>query len=191
MTKKQIKAYFTEYNKNYDTIPEYDIPSEMQGDGSWSVMDSTLNQKALAELEKQFDLKLPEEYCDYIMAAAHLFTEITGNFDNFLFEDDVDVIMQIPPQPYKEELKYIKAMFEENSLLVGLGYLPIGTFDDDGYLCVDTENQNRLVWLPFNNCVGFTTREEFESEEMPIFETLEEYIKCFFGGETYTIQDEE
>lgn len=191
MTKEQIKAYFTECSKNNDTVPEYDIPSEMQADGAWSVMDSTLAKEDLADLERQFNLKLPREYCDYIMAAAHMFTELTGNFNNFLFEDDVDVVMQIPPQPYKEELKYIKEMIEENSLLVGLGYLPIGTFDSDGYLYIDLENQNRLVWLPFDNCVGFTTREEFESEEVLIFETLDEYIKCFFGGETYTIPDEE
>ena len=89
------------------------------------------------------------------MTAAHQFTVLKGNFDNFFFEDDVDVELKIVPQPYHEELKYIREMLKENMILVRQSYLPIGEFDDgsgftiDYILSADEEMMDLVLQLDF------------------------------------------
>ena len=56
---------------------------------------------------------------------------------------------------------------------------------------MDLENNNRIVWIPYEDCIGFTKREEFEEEQIKIFNNLSEYMKCFFGKHTHVIEDEE
>ena len=80
-------------------------------------------------------------------------------------------------------------MLKENEIIVQQKYLPLGEFDEDGYLCIDLKNNNEIVWLPFENCVGFTKREEFEEEQLHIFNDLDDFIKCFFGKEKYVIEE--
>lgn len=52
------------------------------------------------------------------------------------------------------------------------------------------KGNNEIVWIPFENCIGFTEREQFEQEQISIFHEFDDYIKCFFGGEKYIIEDE-
>lgn len=189
MKKAEIKELYILCNKDYNIENNYDIPNEMRYGNYWKVFDSTLDVGNIEELEKTFNLKLPIDYCNYILAASHMFNRLVGNFNNFLFEDNVDIILEIPPQPYKDELKYIREMLNENRLIVELGYLPLGIFDDSGYLCMDLQNKNQIVWLPFDFCIGLTLRKEFEKEQVLIFNNLDEYIKCFFGHETHNIEE--
>ena len=123
------------------------------------------------------------------MATSHMFTELEGKFDNFFFEDDVDVSLKIVPQPQGEELKYIRELLKENYILVREKYIPLGEFDEDGYLCIDLMNNNEIVWIPFGDCFGFTTREQFETEQLHIFYNFSDFIKCFFGKEKHEIEE--
>ena len=190
MKNEEILDYFKKCKKNKKNIVKgYDIPPEMKDGRSWKVMESTLTEQDIEKLEKEFDLMFPEEYKNYLMAAAHMFTNLTGNFDNFFFEDNVNVLLKILPQPYKAELKYIKENFINNKILVKEGYIPLGEFDEDGYLCIDLKNSDEIVWLPFENCIGFTSRKEFEQEQLHIFSYFSDYIKCFFGKETHMVED--
>ena len=186
-----LKYYWICKDAEKDTKAEFPIPTEMKEGNSWKLMDSTLTAKDIEELEKDFNLTLPEEYKEYIMAASHMFGCLAGNLDNFLFEDDVDVTLKVIPQPYKAELKYIKVYFENLDVLLKAGYIPLGEFEEDGCLYMDLENNNRIVWIPYEDCIGFTKREEFEEEQIKIFNNLSEYMKCFFGKHTHVIEDEE
>lgn len=190
MKKEEIVNYFEKCKKN--AVKEYEIPSEMKNGHlrkSWKLMESSVTEQDIKDLEKEFDLKFSEEYKNYLMAASHMFVNLTGNFDNFCFENDVDISLKIVPQPYKEELEYIKALFINNKILVKEGYIPLGEFDENGYLCIDSKNNDDIVWIPFENCVGFTSREEFEQEQLHIFCHFSDYIKCFFGKETHIVED--
>lgn len=193
MKREDIRSYFEKAKERCgQNTGEYEIPVEMRDGASWKFMESSLTEHDVQELEKELQITLPEDYKNYITTAAHMFCELEGNLDNFLFEDDVDIMFTIVPQPYKEELKYIKELLKGNEILLAAGYLPLGDFDNGGgYLCMDLENDNQIVWLPHEECIGFTAREEFEEEQMLIFPEFSSLISCFFGGETYEIEDEE
>lgn len=181
MLKGDIKEYFLKC-KNKEVL-------ENGKCADWELKDSLLDLSAVHVLEQEVQLEFPSEYCEYIMAAAHMFTELEGKFDNFFFEDDVDVVLKIVPQPQGKELKYIREMLKENFILVKEKYLPLGEFDEDGYLCIDLMHKNEIVWIPFEDCVGFTTREQFETEQLHIFYKFDDFIKCFFGKEKHEIED--
>lgn len=181
MEKEEIKKYF-------EKCKEW---NEKEGEDTtgWTIENSSIDDVDVKNLEKELQITFPDQYCKYIMTAAHKFTTLVGKFDNFFFEDDVDVKINIVPQPYGEELKYIRKMLKDNEIIVQQKYLPLGEFDEDGYLCIDLKNDNEIVWLPFENCVGFTKREEFEEEQLHILDDLDDFIKCFFGKEKYVIED--
>lgn len=181
MKKEEIKKYFAK-GKDWSE-------KERKDNTGWSLEDSSIEEGDVKKLEEELQITFPKKYCEYIMAAAHRFTTLVGKFDNFFFEDDVDIEIKIVPQPYGEELKYIRKMLKENEIIVQQKYLPLGEFDEDGYLCIDLKNNNEIVWLPFENCVGFTKREEFEEEQLHIFDDLDDFIKCFFGKEKYVIEE--
>lgn len=158
-----------------------------------SIGKSTLTPDKIEELAKQYQLVLPEAYKLFIGTAFHNITELTGNFDNFLFENDVSLTLEIPPQPKGNELKYISQMLKENRLLTDSAYLPLGIFDKSGCLCIDTHNANEelciIKWLDFENCIDIEDREEFEEEAIIIFETFEDFLECFFKGSTQYVPD--
>lgn len=182
MEKEKIKDYFIECKNSHK--------KENIDTAVWNLESSSLNDVDIKKMEEEIHIVFPKEYRAYIMTAAHQFTVLKGNFDNFFLEDDVDVELKIVPQPYHEELKYIREMLKENMILVRQSYLPIGEFDEDGYLCIDLKGNNEIVWIPFENCIGFTEREQFEQEQISIFHEFDDYIKCFFGGAKYIIEDE-
>ena len=165
------------------------MPKENEKKIKWEVKDSSIGLLEVQELEKEINLEFPSEYCEYVMAASHMFTELEGNFDNFFYEDDVDVSLKIVPQPYGEEQKYIRELLKDNYILVEEKYIPFGEFDEDGYLCIDLINNNEIVLLPFDECVGFTKRNQFETEQLHIFYKFDDFIKCFFGKEKHKIED--
>jgi hypothetical protein len=138
-------------------------------------------------LSKELNIILPEEYINFIGSCAHAYTRLSGKLDNFLYEDDVDVELIICPQILGKELEQIKECLEENKFIISLGYIPIGIFNDNGYLYIDLKKENKIVWLPFENCVGLTTYEEFDSEGFIIFNNLEELMECFFMGKKFTL----
>ncbi len=193
MEKNKMMKYFQSLRKNYDDETfetDEDIPEKMIKNGQWIVLESTVREEQLEALEKEFNIQFPKEYKEFIGTCAHAFSCLEGKLDNFLFEDDVDVQLEIIPQYYGKELSLLYQDLKENSLVISLGYIPIGVFNDDGYLYIDTRKQNKIVWLPFEDCVGFTTYDEFDSEGFVIFENLYELMDCFFLGKTYTVKDQ-
>ncbi len=195
MKQEEIFKYFKKKYKKYDTsingenIPEGDIPEEMTKKGKWLLQESKLN---LADLESLFENKnitVPQEYFDYFLAASHYFTVIEGKLDNFLFEDDVDVEIEVFPQPIGREIEYLKEVILEREVFVKNGYLPIAGFNDDGYLCMDIETK-QIGWLSREDCIGLEERNELEGEFIPVFETIDDYIKCFWGNVHYVVPDD-
>lgn len=189
MGRERIYQYFQKRYNSYDTslIPN-EIPDEMIEDGKWLLKKSTLDSILFEEFLKENNILAPTEYIEYMLTAAHCFSRLDGKLDNFLFEDDVDVEIEVIPQPIGRELEYVKAVILEEYILVKNNYLPLAIFDEDGYLCMDVESK-QIGWLPHEYCIGLTTREELENEYIPVFESIDDYIKCFLGGERYEVPD--
>ena len=192
MKKEKMKKYFVCKAENYECrVEALDIPHEMIKNGEWVVLDSTAIETDIDSLENELKIKFPVDYRVYIGTCAHAFSCLSGKFDNFLFEDDVDIELTIPMQRFGHEIQDIKDFLIENSILIQCGYIPIGIFNDNGYICIDTERENEIRWLPYENCVGFDSYEEFNEESLPVFKSFEEYMNCYFMGTKHEIEDDE
>ena len=192
MEKKKMIECFVNKAENYDcSLKELDLPSEMISDEKWIVLDSTVTEDDINQLEDEFGIKFPLDYRNYIGSCAHAFSCMIGYFDNFLFDDDVEVELIIPTQRYGNEIKDIKEFLLENHVLVQCGYIPIGLFNDNGYMCIDTRRENEIRWLPYENCVDFEMYDEFNEESLPVFKNFEEYINCYFCGDKHEIEDDD
>jgi len=155
----------------------------------WLLQKSKLDPKEFEDLFKNMNVTLPQEYIDYFMAASHYFTIMESKIDNFLFEDDVDIEVEVFPQPIGKEIKYLKEIVLEKEVFVKNGYLPIAGFNDDGYLYMDTGTK-QIGWLSAEDCIGLEKREEFENEFIPVFKTIDDYIKCLWGDVHYEVPDD-
>ena len=187
-----MKEYFIGKAENYEyNVKEFDLPSEMIRDDRWIVLDTTAKETDIDRLESELKIKFPMDYRNYIGTCAHAFSCLIGKFDNFLFDDDVDIELTIPIQRYGREIQDIKEFLKENSVLIECGYIPIGIFNDNGYICIDTKRENEIRWLPYENCVDFDSYNDFNEESLPVFKNFEEYMNCYFLGIKHEIQDDD
>lgn len=192
MEKEKVREYFVSKAENYECgVNDLDIPNEMIKNGKWVVLDSTATETDIDSLENELKTKFPVDYRNYIGTCAHAFSCLIGNFDNFLFDDDVDIELTIPMQRVGHEIQDIKEFLLENSVLIQCGYIPIGLFNDNGYICIDTKRENEIRWLPYKNCVGFDSYDEFNEESLPVFKSFEEYMNCYFLGIKHEIEDDD
>ncbi len=192
MEKEKIKEYFINKAEKYEcNVKELDLPSEMIRNDKWIVLDTTANETDIERLESELKIKFPIDYRNYIGTCAHAFSCLIGTFDNFLFDDDIDIELIIPIQRYGREIQDIKDFLIENKVLVQCGYIPIGLFNDNGYMCIDTKRENEIRWLPYENCVGFSSYDEFNEESLPIFKHFKEYMDCYFLGTKHEIEDDD
>ena len=104
-----MKKYFVCKAENYECrVEALDIPNEMIKNGEWVVLDSTATETDIDSLENELKIKFPVDYRIYIGTCAHAFSCLSGSFDNFLFDDDVDIELIIPMQRYGHEIQDIK-----------------------------------------------------------------------------------
>lgn len=129
---------------------------------------------------------MPQEYVDFISAAAHDISMLNGVMDNFHAEDDVFVELEIPIQPLNNELSEIDELFSRCEVYLNAGYIPIGDLDETGFLCIDTCMEGIFIkWFDYERCMEFTTRKEFESRGIMVFDCFEDFMSCFFEGKKY------
>ncbi|MHC1686064.1 MAG: SMI1/KNR4 family protein [Clostridiaceae bacterium] len=196
---RYVKHYFQILSENhpekfqieemYNDDGEYIIPQEMidsSDSEKWILLESNVSEDDIFKLEKKFKVKIPSMYKAFISAYSHFFEELEGIFDNFYDEDDVEVFVDIIPQPSNMPLSRIERVFEELRELIDLGYIPIGDFNGQGPLCIDILNSNKLVWLNHEEYYKCETREEVEKISVLIFNSFNEFMECFFGGVTHT-----
>ena len=109
MKKEKMKEYFITRAENYEcSLKGLDLPNEMIHNEKGIVLASTAVETDIDSLENELKTKFPVDYRNYIGACAHAFSCLTGNFDNFLFEDDVTIELIIPLQRYGREIQDIK-----------------------------------------------------------------------------------
>lgn len=151
-----------------------------------NVTKSTVTLDDVRKLEKKYNIKMPQEYIDFISVAAHDISSLKGVIDNFLAEDDVHVELEIPTQPLNNELSEIDELFSRCESYLNAGYIPIGDLDETGFLCIDTCMDGIFMKrFDYEWCMDFTTREEFESDGIMVFDCFEDFISCFFEGKKY------
>ena len=42
-----------------------------------------------------------------------------------------------------------------------------------------------IKWFDYERCMEFTTRKEFESRGIMVFDCFEDFMSCFFEGKKY------
>lgn len=204
-----IKEYFDELLKTQPSLfmNEYTTvacPKEMEtsnGDMDWQYVKSSVSKQQISDLEEKYGIEFPDIYKEFISTYAHLIGDLSGVLDNFLFEDDVEVTLQIPTQAYNSELDKIEELFDSNREFVGWGYIPIGQFDQDGNAHIEETDETGLIWLDINSgeviwldeeeAVDCSCREDVEENRIVVFESFTDLLDCFFKKEVYECPEEE
>lgn len=102
----------------------------------YNIGKSSVTAGKVKELEKKHKIMMPEEYINFISAASHNISALNGVIDNFCFEDGVKIKLEIPTQPFNNELLGISELFSNPSCgrYLQAGYIPIGFFEDEAYI---------------------------------------------------------
>lgn len=191
------------FDLNFDELTrEYHINAGILKDqkvnlqsNTWSLMDSSLNDVEIRKLESKYNITLPCLYRDFISSYAHLIYKLEGKLDNFLFEDNVDVIWKPAIQPFNHELEFIDKQIGDIIELLNADYLYIGDFNYSGPLCIDlkaeNENNMQIVWMDYElwcSCEN-DTREEYEEIASVIFDNFHQLMECFFLKQVHQCED--
>ena len=186
-----IKKCFDELQVHHPEkflINEYDhIPDDMiSEDGKrWKLIESTVSEEDINEIENKFSIKLPNIYREYLTSYCHMFDDLEGVLDNFCGECDKEVVMHILPEPSDNPLSKFEELLNDLSGLVEFGYIPIGDFFGWGPLCFDMFNDYKLVWLDHDEYYDCESREELEDLREVLFEDFKEFMECFFCGKKH------
>lgn len=148
-------------------------------DPKLSFKESEVTEKDMEALQDRFGIEFPEIYKQFISTYAHTLGDLSGTLNNFLFEDDVDVTLTIPKQPYGKELEEIELILESNEKLIEFGYLPIGEFDHYAIMYLDLKD-NKIQWIDEEDYYECESREDVAEKGFDIFSNLEELMECFF-----------
>lgn len=173
-----------EYDEDYKII----VPKNMRVDDdphNWKLVESEVKEEDINKLEKTFNIKLPSLYKAFLSTYYHMLQELTGTLDNYLFEDDVEVYIELISQPSDNPLLQLKTVWGEFDDILEFGYIPIGDFNKCGPLCIDIFNDNILVWLDHEEYYNCESREELEDLALPIFSDFKGFMECFFCGKKY------
>lgn len=148
----------------------------------WTLVESNVSAEDIANLEKKFNIELPKLYKVFISSYYYSFDELHGVLDNFLYEDDCDVFVNISDQLPGSPLSQIENTLNEFKDIIKFGYIPIGDFNSCGPICFDEVNNYKLVWLDHEEYYSCESREELEEVAIPIFDDFKQFMECFFCG---------
>lgn len=169
------------------------LPDEMKKDGSpseWKYAPSSVSEQQIAEMQEKYGVVFPEIYKEFISTYAHCLKGLSGKLDNFLFEDDVDVVLEIPAQVYGKELEEITELFDSNLDFIKSGYLPLGEFDESGIIGLDIDT-GEVMWVDYDEYYECESKDDIEESGIVVFEAFEDLLDCFFKKEVYVCPDEE
>lgn len=148
----------------------------------WTLVESNVSVEDMVKLEKKFNIELPNLYKAFISSYYYSFNELHGVLDNFLYEDDCDVFVNVMQQLPGKPLAQIENILHELKDIINYGYIPIGDFNNCGPICFDTVNNYKLVWLDHEEYYNCESREELEEVAIPIFVDFKQFMECFFCG---------
>lgn len=157
------------------------------------VTKSSVTAGQLKAFEKKYsekyDIKMPQEYLNFISAAAHNIETYNGMIDDIFAEDDVEIELVMMAQPAGDELSYIEELLDNPSCgpYMKAGYIPLGFFDEEAYLlCIDTRMDGIVMkYFDYEGALECETREDFEEHDLALFDCFEDFILCFFEGRKY------
>lgn len=164
------------------------IPPEMSGENaSWRLVETTVSEEQLKELEEEFNITFPTIYKAFLSTYCHAFERLWGIFDDYYDEDNVTVGVDIFPQLPDNPLRYIQNVFRQCESLLQCGYIPIGDLRGYGPLCIDTQDKDKIVWFDHEEYFDCETRESFEELAMLIFDNFTQFLECFFCGKRHSV----
>ncbi|MDO4168984.1 MAG: hypothetical protein Q4D45_03705 [Lachnospiraceae bacterium] len=145
---------------------------------------SSLNYTDIKKIQEKYAILFPQIYIDFISTYAHSITNLYGKLDNFLFEDDVDVTLEISAQPYQKELQQIDLLFESNIKLLNCDYLPIGVFEGYNLLYWNLKS-GKIYFIDEDDYYECDTKESMKEKSILLFDTFEQLLECFFLKKIY------
>lgn len=149
---------------------------------------SSIKKENIEKLQNKYNVTFPSIYIDFISLYAHEMTELQGNLDNYLFEDDVDVILEIPPQPYQKELEMIELLYESHIKLLNCGYLPIGEFDGYNLLYLDLQS-GKIYFIDEDDYYECDEKEQIAENSFILFNDFTQLLECFFLKKTHVCEE--
>ena len=197
--RKIIKEYFEGLVKNNpeicnknNLIDKVDIPYEMLDEerkNYWKLVEMQVEDNNIDKIETDFNIKLPDIFKAFISTYCHVFERLSGKFDNYFGDSDVNVCVDISPQLTSEPLEEIRNVLEQFDELVAMGYIPFGDLNGIGPLCIDMNANFNVVWFDHELYYRCKTREEYEELEVIIFDDFYQFLDCFFAGKKHTISN--
>lgn len=181
MVRNMVKEYF-------DSLAQ--LMKKNQSEPEWNYVESSVTKAQIEQLQEKYDVIFPEIYREFISAYAHHLKRLYGKLDNFLFEDDVEVVLEIPMQEYKQELDEITELFESHLNFLRCGYLPIGTFEDSGIIGLSLDT-GEVLWIDFDEYYECESKEDIEERGIVVFKTFVDLLDCFFKKKVYVCPDED
>lgn len=150
----------------------------------------------LKEMEVDFSISIPKDVKTY-MSIAHDIKDVHGIVTAFDDEGE-DSYVTLIPQSVDEPFKEYRRIWELYKKLLKDGYIPIGFYLDAGPFCVDTKNNNVLVFIDEDS---WNKGEDELYYRTVITDSMEEYFEIYFSendeedeeedNEEDTIQEED
>lgn len=153
------------------------------------LIKSKVSKEDIVELENTFNIKLPSLYKCFISSYCYNFTKLEAIVDNFMFEDDREIFVDIIPQNIDDPLDDIREVYEQHYEIMEFGYIPIADLNSCGPLCFDTKGDYELVWLDHEEYFQCESREALEAIAVPIFKDFRTFMEAFFCGEKCKCED--
>ena len=164
-------------------------------------MGGNLNIKLLKQIHQYLRSPLPLGDGQFTSTYAYLIGDLSGVLDNFLFEDGVEVTLQLPAQAYNSELDKLDELFDSNREFLSWGYIPIGKFDlygnahieefdETGLIWLDV-NSGKVIWLDEEEAFDCSCGEDVAENGVVVFESFTDLLDCFFKKAVYECVDVE
>ena len=165
------------------------VPTEMQvgpvnheGWVQWKLLKPKITLNDLTKLEAQFDIKFPDYFAAFLLAACHLFDQVNSlKYDQLIFMPDV---------PSHEPLGPLQSILFNWQPLISASYIPFAEWGDGwGPMCFDTEHWNNrdcpIVWMEHEKLAPLDeaacrNRKIIDSFAQPLYQNTREFIQDVF-----------
>ena len=166
------------------------VPSDMR-DGSvdregwveWKVIDTTLNESELIELEKQLDCTFPEYLVEYLKSCCQLLDQVHSHKFNGQLIFMSCCPSDAPLKPFKDLLNGWQPLLES-------GYIPFAEWGDGwGPMCLDLESPStevsgdyNIVWFDHEEIIplgkeGCSNRKNIIGFAKPLYDSFKEFFE--------------
>ena len=168
------------------------------------LIPSKISDQDISALEEKLHINVPGIIKDflqsYILLAEFITGKMLGDFQQTYSEEtgrwrtmaDEEEISTATLKLPLTAPNYDLSDFEEgNDLFVGTGFLFVGLYNDEYYVLLDLQSEKvcRVDTERIRPYLGDETRADILRWAIPFFNSFEDLMRCFFGGEVYDAEE--